>query len=274
MRQKFEVPYNFDISLVDRLVPYKEFVDFVYMASYYEDGENSRKDIVLRGEAPSTWEEYIMHVNKIKENFDIGVLIQSGSTIELIDKYHDLGIKIFVLNDSELVIKAKEKYNDIRCILSITAVLSLDDIKNNDYSMYDEIVLFFNFCRQIQLLEELPKKYNYVLMVNSHCIYNCDRCLSHWNLNADTIEEYSEKVFKIIDGYCSGVYREDRAYIQPNDLVYFDEYISNYKLVDRLMPTDDIIYDIDKYTKSYEGTKKDISWYKIDKNYEISKEVN
>lgn len=109
-------------------------------------------------------------------------------------------------------------------------------------------------------------------MVNSHCIYNCDRCLSHWNLNADTIEEYSEKVFKIIDGYCSGVYREDRAYIQPNDLVYFDKYISNYKLVDRLMPTDDIIYDIDKYTKSYEGTKKDISWYKIDKNYEIGKE--
>ena len=35
--------------------------------------------------------------------------------------------------------------------------------KNNNYSMYDEIVLFFNFCRQIQLLKELPTKYKYVL---------------------------------------------------------------------------------------------------------------
>ena len=272
MKQKFEVPYNFDISLIDRLIPYKDFIDFIYMPSYYEDGENSRKDIILRGEVASSWEEYVSHVDKIKENFNIGVLIQNQSTIELIDKYYSLGIRIFVLNDNELVIKAKEKYSDIRCILSITSVISSDDINNNDYSMYDEIVLFFNFCRQLHLLKELPTKYKYVIIVNSHCVFNCDRASAHWNLNADTNEEYGEKVIKIIRGYCSEVYREDRAYIQPNDLVYFNDYISNYKLVDRLMSTEDIVYEIDKYTKTYENTRKEISWYMIDENYTPSSE--
>ena len=59
-------------------------------------------------------------------------------------------------------------------------------------AMADEIVLFFNFCRQIHLLKELPTKYKYVLIVDSHCVFNCDRASAHWNLNADTNEEYGE----------------------------------------------------------------------------------
>lgn len=264
MKQKFEIPYNFDFKLIDELTPYKDFVDFIYMPSFYADGGNSRKDLVLKENVPMNWDEYISHIEYIQNNnFNIGLLIQENCTIELIDKYYNLGIKIFVLNDNELTTEAKQKYDDIKCVLSITSVLSLDDIKNNDYSMYDEIVLFFNFCRQIQLLKELPKEYNYVLIPNSHCVYNCDRALAHWKLNADTLEEYDIKVDNIIKGYCSEIYREDRAFIQPHDLVYFNEYITNYKLVDRLMPTEDILYDIDRYTKQYENTKKDITWYMI-----------
>lgn len=263
MKQKFEVPYNFDISLIDELLPYEEYIDFIYIPSYYEDGDNSRKDLVLKKSVPYEWEEYVSHLTNIQNNFNVGVLIQENCTIELIDKYYNLGIRIFVLNDNNLALEANEKYDDIRCILSITSVLSLEDIKNNDYSMYDEIVLFFNFCRQVQLLKELPKEYKYVLIPNSHCVYNCDRCLAHWRLTADTVDEYESKVDAIIDQYCSGIFREDRAFIQPQDLVYFDEYITNYKLVDRLMSTGDIIYDIDRYTREYETTKKDISWYMI-----------
>lgn len=262
MKQKFEVPYNFDLELIKQLLPYKDHVDFIYMPSYYEDGANTRKNLILDGSVPSTWEEYVSHVNHIKENFNIGVLIQSDCDIELIDKYYNLGIKIFVINNNELVLQAKEKYNDIRFILSITSVLSLEDIKTNDYSMYDEIVLFFNFCRQVQLLKELPTKYKYVLILNSHCVYNCDRCLTHWKLNANTLEEYKEKEIALAKDYCY-IFREDRAFIQPQDLIYFNEYITNYKLVDRLMSTDDIIYDVDRYTKDYDTTKKDKSWYMI-----------
>lgn len=265
MKQKFEVPYNFDMSLVDKLIPYKEKADFIYLPSYFEDGENSRKDLILKGEVASSWEEYISHINKIKENgFDIGVLIQKDSNIDLIDKYYNLGIKIFILNNNDLVLQTKEKFTDIRCILSITAVLSLEDIKNNDYSMYDEIVLFFNFCRQIQLLKELPSKYNYVLIVNSHCVYNCDRCSDHWNLKTDTMEEYIKKADSLINNHCGNVFREDRAFIHPQDLVYFNDYMTNYKLVDRLMSSEEIIYEIDRYSKEYENTKKDISWYMIE----------
>ena len=31
MKQKFEIPYNFDVSLIDYLLPYKENIDFIYM---------------------------------------------------------------------------------------------------------------------------------------------------------------------------------------------------------------------------------------------------
>lgn len=263
MKQKFEIPYNFDFKLIDELTPYKDFVDFIYMPSYYADGGNSRKDLILKQSVPSTWEEYLEHLSYIQAHFNVGILIQENCTIELIDKYYDLGVRIFVLNDNDLTIAAKQQYPDIRCILSITSVLSANDIKNNDYSMYDEIVLFFNFCRQIQLLKELPKEYKYVLIPNSHCVYNCDRASAHWKLNANTIEEYDIKVNNIIKGYCSEIYREDRAFIQPQDIVYFNKYITNYKLVDRLMSTQDIIYDINRYTKQYENTNKDISWYMI-----------
>lgn len=263
MKQKFEIPYNFDISLINELVPYKEYIEFIYMPSYYEDGGNSRKDLILKNRVPMNWDDYITHITAIQKHFKIGILLQEDSTLELIDKYYELGIRIFILNNNDLVLTVKEKYADIKCILSITGVLSIEDIKNNDYSMYDEIVLFFNFCRQIQLLKELPTNYKYVLLVNSHCIYNCDRALTHWRLKADTLEKYEAAVETIVNGHCSDVFREDRAFIYPQDLVYFNEYITNYKLVDRLMNTEDIIYEIDRYSKQYTNTKKDISWYMI-----------
>lgn len=262
MAHKFEVPYNFDINLIEKLLPYKEHIDFVYMSSFYEDGNNSRQEVLLRNNVPLTWNEYVEHVNEIQKYFNIGVLIQNDCTMELIEKYYSIGIKIFILNDSDLVLKVKEKYDDIKCILSITSVLSLEDIKNNDYSMYDEIVLFFNFCRQVQLLKELPTKYKYVLILNSHCVYNCDRCLTHWALREDTLEKYKEKELEIMKDHCD-IFREDRAFIQPQDLVYFNEYITNYKILDRLMYSDDIIYEIDRYSKDYDTTKKDISWYML-----------
>lgn len=262
MKQKFEVPYNFDLNLVEKLLPYKDHIDFLYMGSYYEDGTNSRKELVLSNRVPFTWDEYILHVSEIQKYFNIGVLIQNNCTLDLIDKYYNIGIRIFILNDSDLVTAAKEKYNDIRCILSITSVLTLEDIKDNDYSMYDEIVLFFNFCRQVQLLKELPTRYKYVLILNSHCVYNCDRCLEHWRLKADTIEKYRDKEMELMKDHCD-IFREDRAFIQPQDLLYFNDYINAYKIVDRVMDTDDIIYEIDRYSKDYNTTRKELSWYMI-----------
>lgn len=269
MKQKFEVPYNFDSILVNKLRPYKDFIDFIYLPSFITDGDNSRFDITFRDEYPKYWEEYETHLKIIQSDFKVGILIQHDATLELIEKYYNLGVRIFILNNNELVNHIKLTYNDIRCILSITNVLSLEDIQNNDYSMYDEIVLFFSFCRQLHKIQELPSQYKYVLMVNSHCVYNCNRCTSHWNLKADTMEEYMKKVESIINGHCGDVYREDRAYIQPNDLVYFDTYISNYKLVDRLMGTDEIVYEVDKYTREYTETRKEKEWYMIEGNYEV-----
>ena len=75
MKQKFEIPYNFDFALVDKLLPYKEFIDFVYMPSFYEDGGNSRKDLVIKESVPYEWEEYLNHLSTIQNNFDVSVPI-------------------------------------------------------------------------------------------------------------------------------------------------------------------------------------------------------
>ena len=102
-------------------------------------------------------------------------------------------------------------------------------------------------------------------MVNSHCLYNCNRCKAHWTLRADNIDKFREKEKSLTNGYCIGVYSEERAYIQPYDLRYFDKYIGEYKLVDRLDSTDDILGNLEKYCNAdlYKDKSKDIGWSKL-----------
>ena len=84
MKQKFEIPYSFDFALVDKLLPYKEFIDFVYMPSFYEDVDNSRKDLVIKESVPYKWEEYVVHLTNIQRNFDVRILIQENYTFNFI----------------------------------------------------------------------------------------------------------------------------------------------------------------------------------------------
>lgn len=261
---KFEIPYNFDKELVKQLIPYREFVDFVYMPAYYKDGGNSRYQLVLDNAVPNDWNEYLEHLRFVQSEFEVGILLQRDCTEETIAKYYNLGVKIFTINNHELATKLRQTYNDLTIILSITAIPTLEYIKSNDLSMYDEIVLFFNFARQQHLLAELPDEYKYVLIPNSHCLYKCQNCLRHWYLTADTLEDYFDKDYDLTHGHCADVYREDRAFIPPQDLSYFNNYIYRYKLTDRLDSTEDIIYNIDRYSKEYDEHRFDISWFRLE----------
>lgn len=263
-KHKFEIPYNFDKTLIDSLHQYKQHVKFVYMPTFYKDSHNSRERLVLEKSIPTDYQEYLSHIDYILTNgFDIGLLIQENSNKEIIEKYYQLGIRTFIINNNQLAKEFKELYNDTKFILSITSISTAEYICNNDLSMYDGIVLYFNFCRQIQELEKLPKEYKYTLLINSHCIYNCDRSLSHWRLTAPTFEEYEEKELKITIGHCGEVYREDRAFVPPEDLSYFEDYVDSYKLVDRLYSSSDIVDYLVRYINSYNEHRKDKSWYML-----------
>jgi len=64
-------------------------------------------------------------------------------------------------------------------------------------------------------------------------------------------------------GYCCNINSEERAYIPPRDLKYFDEYVSDYKLVDRLECTEIIMEYFINYNTDIYKPSKDISWYKL-----------
>ena len=264
--RKFEVPYNFDLELINELKKsdFRENISCVYLPCFYLDGGNSRKNLILEEKYPKTWEEYKKHLLKIKELSCPMILFQEGTSFNTIKKYYNLGAKKFCLTDDKLAKEIKSNYKDVETVLSITRCIKDDELQNSDLSMYDNIVLPFRYCRAIQLFDDLPKDKKYILLVNSHCLYNCNRCKAHWHLNANNLEEYLKKEQDLIDGYCCNVYSEERAYIPPCDLKYFDKYISDYKLVDRLEDTEIIMEYFINYNTNINKVGKDKSWYELE----------
>ena len=254
MRQ-FEVPYNFDLNLLQGLEERKEFIKLIYMPCFYSDGSNSRFDLLLKEIIPTEWDKYLEHLMRAQDIAPVGILIQRDSTIETVEKYYNLGIRNFIIGNDELAQEVKNFNEDINLILSVTVY------GEGSWDLYDEIVLPFNYCRQLQKIKELPQGKKYILIPNSHCLWNCKRHKAHWELTAETAEDYQTEVMKIVDNHCSNVFTEERAFIKPEDLTYFDSYINTYKLVDRLDSTEEILYNIDRYAKKYESTSRDISWY-------------
>ena len=187
--RKFEVPYNFDLELINELKKsdFRENISCVYLPCFYLDGGNSRKNLIFEEKYPKNWEEYKKHLLKIKEVSYPMILFQEGTSFNTIKKYYSLGVRKFCLTDDRLAKEIKSNYADVEVILSITRCIKDSELQNSDLSMYDKIVLPFRYCRAIQLFEALPKDKKYILLVNSHCLYNCNRCKAHWHLKADNL---------------------------------------------------------------------------------------
>ena len=221
--RKFEIPFRVDTIYPEFIRLYKPFInqiECIYFASYKDDGINTRKLLENDFRYPSSFDEYVSTINEVKKYFNLQVLIQKKCTEELIEKYYNLGIKRFVINDDNLAKKIKEKYNDILLTLSITRRLKFEEIISNDFSMYDFIVLDFWFCRRLDYIKQLPKKYKYVIIPNNVCSCEYNKyCYIHWfdELNF----QYCPKDGKTL------------ARIYPNDLKYFDDFIHHFKFQGR-----------------------------------------
>jgi len=220
--KKFEIPYmpineETNKKFIDFFSKRKENIECIYTPSYIRDGINTR---VEDGNFSHDFDEYLYLLNEVKKHFPIEILIQKNCSKEIIQKYYSLEFKRFTINDDTLAKQLKTKYDDIILTLSITRLLHHEDIFNLDLSCYDYIVLDYRYNRQISLLKELPKKYNYVLLVNSSCNYK-DRtlCPLHW---------FDFKNYKD----CKKLLK-DSSKIYPLDLIYFDNYVHHYKLQGR-----------------------------------------
>ncbi len=269
--KKFEVPYNFDPLFVEKfgyredLLPY---IDCFYLPAWKDDCDNTRFNSTLGENYPKTYDEYDSRIKDLKSfGVPLCILMQKSATLKLIEKYIALGIKAFTLNDDKLAKRIKAKYPDVRLSLSITRVLSLADIKEpaHDFSMYDRIVLWHWFSKNIDALSELPDRYKYVLICNSGCVYNCSWHDEHWYIKADDLDDYKRQESEVC-AKCDAVRRSDpdkTSIIEPEDLEFFDPYISVYKLIDRLDHTELIIDNLNAYVNRFRGCPKGRAYYNI-----------
>ena len=252
--KQYELPYNFAYDFLAKLSRKPQlfsYIKCIYLPAYKEDAVNSRIDIYDRDEYPKTYEEYVIRLKALQQlGIPLCILLQRETTIEVAEKYYDLGIRMFILGDDEIAKDMRHRHPKVQLILTVTRALNEDQIRSGDFSMYDEIVLFFWFNRHIDALKSLPDKNKYVLIPNNDCYYDCRWHDQHWF--AKTVEEERTATEKCRQ--CMQTIR-DTTYIEPENLSYFDPYISSYKLVDRLFPTDRILEDLERYVSRNAGAQ-------------------
>lgn len=249
--KKFEIPFNFDMDLLRFLDDNidKNWIEFIYIPPFKEDGINARshvENVEVRGQlykVPETRNRYTKYLEEIqKRGYNIAVLLQEPTLVlsQKLDYYFKLGIDNFIVNNDQLALDIKNKNPNCNIIASITKTLSADDIVKSDYSMYDKIVLHFPFNRALCRLSELPKKYNYVMLANSYCAYNCIEAKKHWFSTRETVANVN----------CIKHFNKDKlVYIPPEYIHLFEPYVSNFKLQGREYPTDILADEIYYYYK-------------------------
>lgn len=257
LHQKFEIPYNFDINLIQTLKifdPIGETIDCIYIPPYQKDyitilrsGEQAEYlDNLSRDE----YEYHISIINKLYPN-KLQLLLQKESIImpeDQIKYYLSLGFKNFCVASVEQAKIIKNINSNIKIVGSIAMNINLNKIiKNNSiYKEYfDYFVLPFNFCKDIEQIKKMPKNYKYILLINAYCNTSCNG-IHHWFSN------YKNEEIK-----CPGILHKnnlkwkENTRIRPMDLAIFEPYISVFKIQDRGWPTQEILRDYILYTSDY-----------------------
>ena len=171
------------------------------------------------------------------------------SAIELTKYINDFKITKFCVGSIEQAKILKDINKDFEIIGSITMKVMPEELNNNIdlYKNYfDGFVLWFPYNRNIHLIQQLPKDFDYILLVNCYCSIYCQGTF-HWL--AQTQEE--ENASALICPNRNGIDLKDSIIIPPQHLYLFDEYISYYKLQGRETTTPNIINDVVSYNKSY-----------------------
>lgn len=237
--RKFEAPYNFDKRLIPASLIYKDSIEFFYMSCYFEHGKDTRSYYLVDHIYPKTKEEYISHLDNIHDHgFYAAILLQIKITDpEIIKFYLENRVKYFIVAYDETAKIIRELDPTATIIASITQCLSIVDIEAKDENLYDRIVLYFPYNRNLSILKKLPKKFKYILMPNGGCSVFCN-AKNHW------FKEFGDKeVFCMKD-------TKDTMFIPAQYLSLYDEYIDYYKIDGRPSPSYDILDLLDTYTKA------------------------
>lgn len=263
-----ELPYNFDMRWIDFLFlmdPEGINYDCIYLPPYWEDYYSAKYNYqgIYYLQNNITRKEYCEHITYINRTFPGKVCLLLQQNDKLLDQqlleqfYMPLGIKQFCVGSIEQAKKIKEISKNLTVIASITMKLMPDELKQNQElkDNFDKVILFFPYNTHPDLVAQLPKGYQYILLVNCRCD---DRCAGthHWFA---TREEELELIPKVCPNLNGTATKEHSMFICPLDLPKWIGKISGIKLQGREFPTEDLIMDFIAYNQDYK-------YYGIDEN--------
>lgn len=258
----FEIPYNFDKKLIDGLQlidPSANLYHSIYIPPYYRDYISAKyyynhpigKDMKILHSLSR--EEYISHIDYIKNIYPNKLMLLLQQTDFILNKnfiqyYINLGFTKFCVGSIKQAKLIKDLLPSAEITGSITMKLSYNDfVTNLDLKKYfDNFVLWFPYNRDFQLIRQLPKHFNYVLLVNCNCSIHCLGS-NHWFANKDYEEHITLHCPKIHFNH----EWSDLIKIRPMDLDLFTSNITYFKLQGREYNTEDILKDICVYSYDY-----------------------
>ena len=117
MNKQYEVPYNFSYDFVPKLSRRRElfpYIRCIYLPAWREDATSTRKDIEKREEYPKSYDEYVLRLKCLQQlGLPLCVLMQRNATLDALERYYDLGIRMFTISDDSLAIASKSRHPDI-----------------------------------------------------------------------------------------------------------------------------------------------------------------
>ena len=128
MKKQYELPYNFSYDFIPKLSRKRELFSYIrciYLPAWKEDAVSTRQDIETREEYPKTYEEYVLRLKCLQQlGLPLCVLMQRAATLDALEKYYNLGIRIFTISEDALAVAAKSRHPEISVTLSITSARS------------------------------------------------------------------------------------------------------------------------------------------------------
>lgn len=256
----FEIPYNFDKQLIDNLQqidPSGNLYHSIYIPPYFYDYHAAKKYYVhyqgqdMLSQQDMTRDEYESHINYIKQYYQdkMMLLLQQNSMcidMDLLYYYINLGFNKFCVGNIEQATIIRKILPESEIIGSITMKIMPNDLMEEKYQVFDGFVLWFPYNRKLSVIKQLPKKYKYILLVNCDCNIYCDGT-HHW---------FASKENEAPNNNCPNSNPKlnnwfNQIRIEPYDLPIFEPYITYFKLQGREFTTENLLYDIKRYTKCY-----------------------
>lgn len=238
----FEVPYNFNESILTFYKKHAYCISFLFLPPYKDDSINTRTCVETKKKGrcymPQSREEYEHHLLQIKNSgLRFVVLWQVSNNIisqEQLTYYCSLGTSGFIVANDKNAKIIKDFNSDLLVIGSIVQRLCTN-ISKKDLSYYDYVLLYYPFNRSLNALKQLAHiKNKIILMPNLLCHIDCPS-IHHW---FPTKEHPFVQHRDCIALKNTEEYIKKCGFISPEHLYLFDNHVGGYKLQGREYTTE------------------------------------